>query len=210
MPYFVCGRETYATSATPCTAGSASILMDEMNFLLGKYYEANETGEYATFKELFLTTQSLGSKIVQAHAVARYDLHRRTQTYRLEILDNNPDRASAGKQGNIKKMLANMMPAKAVSTKMPSSTATIPKKNAEWAVPGTAAEAQGVEQDGATDRYAYPLPHTTELIDRFRRMSTHHNSSLQYELSLLGAKLESHSAVQPFVRRKWREGPRQG
>ena len=111
MPYFTCGQEFSA--GPPCTASKSALMVCAMEWLVGQYEHASTSGNYRALNELFLKTDSIGSRIVQAHAVGCTELHRRTQQYRLEIEDDNPDRAMGSRDGNIRQMMLNMAPARA-------------------------------------------------------------------------------------------------
>ena len=179
MPYFTYGREFSA--GPPCTAGKSALVVCAMEWLVGQYEHASTSGDYRALNELFLRTDSIGSKIVQAHAVGRTELHRRTQQYRLEIENDNPDRATGSRDGNIRQMMA---PARASNApgKMQSGSQSIPRNTPNWAVPATEAVEQD-SSDGATDEY--PLP--TDTVARSRRLTMHNLTSIQYEIDHLDA-----------------------
>ena len=198
FPYFTCGREFSA--GPPCSMGKSALVVCAMTWLVDQYELASTSGDYRSLTELFQRTDSIGSRIVQAYSVGRTELHRRTVQYRPEIEDDNPDRATTKKDGNIRLMMENMTPARASNA--PGKGQSIPRSTPTWGVPATAAVEQN-SSDGGAD--GYPLP--TDIVSRFRRLTVHNLNAIQYEIEHLDAAYLTaelglkHGMLQSLLRR---------
>ena len=73
MPYFMCGREFSARP--PCTASKSALVICATEWLIDQYRIALTTGDYCALNKLFLRTDSISSRIVQAHTVSHTELH---------------------------------------------------------------------------------------------------------------------------------------